>query len=279
MKHLEGNFNDSRGTEIYYQYWLPEGDVKAVILIVHGLAAHSGRYMNVVNHFVPLGYAVYGMDHSGHGRSGGTKSYIDSFDHYLDALSIYFAEVQGWQKGKPLFLLGHSMGGLIAATFLVDNQDQFRGAILSGPAAKIPDDVNGVTIAIGKLLSKLLPKAGIITLDVEGVSRDPKIVRDYVEDPLTYKGKTPARLAAELLSAMEKLQSNAASISLPLIIIQGGADRLVNPAGAQFLYDTVSSKDKTLKMYEGLYHEVLNEPEKEQVLGDVETWLEQHLKA
>ena len=279
MKHVEGNFNDSRGTEIYYQYWLPEGDVKAVILIVHGLFEHSGRYMNVVNHFVPLGYAVYGMDHSGHGRSGGRKNNIESFDEYLDALKIYFAEVQGWQKGKPLFLLGHSMGGLIAATFLVDNQDQFSGAILSGPAAKIPDDINGVTIAIGKLLSKLLPNAGLISLDVEGVSRDPKVVQAYIDDPFTYKGKTPARLAAELLSAMENLQSKAAEIKLPLLIIQGSADRLVNPAGAQFLYDTVSSADKTLKMYEGLYHEVLNEPEKEQGLGDIESWLEQHLIA
>ena len=279
MKHVEGNFNDSRGTEIYYQYWLPEGEVKAVILIVHGLFEHSGRYMNVVNHFVPKGYAVYGMDHSGHGSSGGTKSYIDSFDHYLDALSLYFAEVQGWQKDKPLFLLGHSMGGLIAATFLVRNQDQFSGAILSGPAAKIPDDINGITIAIGKILSMLLPKAGIIALDVEGISRDPEVVKAYIDDPLTYKGKTPARLAAELLSAMEQLQSKAAEIKLPLLIIQGSADRLVNPDGAQFLYDTVSSSDKTLKMYKGFYHEVLNEPEKEQVLGDVESWLEKHLKA
>jgi len=127
MDHVEGNFKGVRNANVYYQAWLPEGNVRAVLLVVHGLGEHSGRYMNVVNYFVPLGYAVYGFDHIGHGRSEGEREVVERFTDYTDTLAIYCELVKGWQTGKPIFLLGHSMGGLIATHYLLDHQADSRG--------------------------------------------------------------------------------------------------------------------------------------------------------
>jgi len=277
MKHKEGFFKGLRDTNIYYQYWLPEGKSKAVLLIVHGLAEHSGRYMNVVNHFVPLDYAVYGIDHPGHGRSDGTRVYVERFEDFVDTLKIYFDLVRDWQPEKPIFLLAHSMGGLIASIYLLDHQAELTGAVISGPIVKVPDNISSAIIFAGKLFSALMPKFGLIQLTAEGVSRDPAVVQAYVSDPLVYTGKITAQLSAELIKAMQRITAEAPGIRLPILIVQGGADRLVDPVGAQMLYDTVSSADKTIKIYDGFYHEVFNEPEHDQVLSDVEAWLETHL--
>jgi acylglycerol lipase len=244
-----------------------------VLLVVHGLGEHCGRNMNVVNHFVPLGYAVYGLDHIGHGKSDGAREVVERFEDYTSPLTAYYHMIKGWQAGKPIFLLGHSMGGLIVSYYLLEQQVNFRGAVVSAPLVKVGDDVSPVTIIIGKILSVLVPKAGLLTLDANGVSRDPEVVKAYVNDPLVFHGKTPARLAAELLKAMMRVTAEADKISLPLIILQGAEDKLVDPAGAQMLYDKASSKDKTIQVYEGLYHEVFNEPERARVLKDVEAWL------
>ena len=277
MKHQEGFFKGVRDANIYYQSWLPESEPRAILLIVHGLAEHSDRYENVVNHFVPLGYAVYGIDHLGHGKSDGTRVYVERFDDYTNTLKIYFDKVRGSQPGKPIFLVGHSMGGLISAVYLLDHQAELAGAVLSGPAVKIPKYVTPVILFMGKMLSALVPKYGLLPLDANGVSRDPSVVQAYVSDSLVHRGKATARLAAEMLKAMQTITAQAARITLPILIVQGSADRLVNPAGAQMLYDAVSSVDKEIKIYDGLYHEVFNEPEHDKVLRDVEIWLESHL--
>jgi len=275
MKHIEGRFEAVRDLDVYYQAWLPDGNVKAVLLLVHGLGEHSGRYMNLVNHFVPLGYAIYGLDHIGHGKSDGAREFVERFDDYTDTLSTYLSMVKEWQRDKPLFLLGHSMGGTIAAYYLLDHAEDFQGAILSAPAVKV--SVSQATITLGRVLSRIMPKMGLMALDVNGISRDPEVVKAYVNDPLVFHEKTPARLAAELLSAMMRITVEAGKISLPIIIVQGAADTIVDPSGAQMLFDEVSSEDKTLKMYEDLYHEVFNEPERDRVLKDVEDWLESQL--
>ena len=277
MNHIEGNFKGVRNANIYYQAWLPEGNAKAVLLVVHGLGEHSGRYMNVVNHFVPLGYAVYGLDHIGHGKSEGMREVVERFEDYTDTLTIYYNMVKGWQTGKPVFLLGHSMGGLIATYYLLDHQADFRGAVISAPGIKVRASISQAAITIGKILSVLAPKAGVLALDVNGISRDPEVVTAYVNDPLVFHGKTPARLAAELVKTMLRVTAEVDKITLPFIVVQGGQDKLVDPAGAQMLYDKASSKDKTIKVYDGLYHEVFNEPERARVLKDVETWLAAHV--
>ena len=277
MNHEDGFFTGVRGARIYYQYWLPDSKPRAVILISHGLAEHSGRYMNVVSRFVPLGYAVYSLDHLGHGRSDGRRVYVRQFANYTDVLGNYLAMIGKWQPGRRIFLLGHSMGALVAASLLLDYQSAFTGAILSGPSVVVPKNVSRSTIAIARLLSTLAPTIGLMGLDATGVSRDPAVVRAYIDDPLVYAGKTTARLAYELVKTMQRVTAKASRMTLPIMILQGGADRLVDPDGARMLYDTIGSSDKTLKIYDNLYHEVYNEPERDQVLGDVEAWLEEHL--
>ena len=277
MRHQEGSFKGIRDADIYYQCWLPEGKAKAVLLIVHGLADHSGRYMNVVNRFVPLGYAVYALDHIGHGKSSGTRMHVERFEDYTDTLKTYFDRVRHWQPDQPIFLVGHSMGGLIGALYLLGHQAELTGAVLSGPSVKTHDTVPPVVIFIGRVISALMPKLGLIRLEAEGVSRDPAVVQAYVTDPLVCHGKITARLSAELVKTMQRVTAEAAKITLPILIVQGSADKLVDPKGARMLYDTVSSVDKTIKIYDGFYHEVFNEPEHDRVLGDVKAWLEAHL--
>lgn len=277
MKHHEGYFKSIRDTNIYYQYWLPEGEPKAILLVAHGIAEHSGRYMNVVNHFVPAGYAVYGIDHIGHGKSDGKRVCVERFQDYTKTLRKYFSMIRGWQPEKPIFLVGHSMGGLISSAYLLEHQDELTGAVLSGPGIKVPDNISNAVIFAGKILSLVMPKAGIIQLDAEGICRDPAVVDAYVNDPLVYTGKITARLGAEMLKTIQHVTGSATKIRLPIMILQGGSDKLVDPRGAQLLYDSVSSEDKTIKIYDGLYHEVFNEPEHGQVLDDVKVWLESHL--
>ena len=277
MNHVEGNFRGIRNANIFYQGWVPDEKVKAVILIIHGLGEHCGRYMNVVNHFIPLGFAVYGLDHLGHGKSDGEREVVKTFDDFTTNLSSYYSMVKTWQPSHPIFLLGHSMGGLIVSYYLLDHQSDFKGAIISAPSVKIPSNITPLTVWMGKILSAVAPKAGILSLDPTGLSRDQEVVKAYINDPLVFHGKTPARLAAEMLNAMSRVKQAVKKISLPLIIIQGSADRLVDPGGAQMLFTEASSKEKTLKLYEGYYHEVLNEPDKARVLKDLETWVKTNL--
>ena len=279
MNHQEGYFKGKQGTNLYYQGWLPEGPSVAVLLIVHGLAEHSGRYGNVVNHFVPRGYAVYGIDHPGHGHSDGPRAYVDRFQDFLDPLQVFLGRIRKWQPEAPIFLVGHSLGGLITAAYLLDQPDEPAGAILSAPSVMMPGSVSTLTLLAGKVLSALLPRLGLVRLEAEGVSRDPAVVRAYREDPLVFTGKITARLGTELLQAMGRVLVEAQKIRRPLLILQGAADKLVDPRGAQVLFDRVSSVDKTIKVYEGLYHEVFNEPEHDRVLGDVEKWLAGQLES
>jgi acylglycerol lipase len=278
MPHQEGTLTGPRGSRIYTQAWLPDSATaaKAVLLIVHGLGEHSGRYGNVVNYFLPRGYALYALDHYGHGRSEGQREYVERFSDYTGTLKIYFDQVRAAQPGRPIFLVGHSLGGLISAVYLLDHQAGLAGAVLSGPAVKAPN-LSPIVLAVGRLMSRVLPRVGVLGLEASGVSRDPAVVKAYVEDPLVFSGKTTARLGAETLDAMRRVQAGAGGITLPLLIVQGGADKLVDPAGAEQLYETAGSTDKTIKIYPELYHEVYNEPEHEQVLRDVELWIEAHL--
>jgi acylglycerol lipase len=277
VKHQEGYFDGIKKTKIFYQAWLPEIKAKAVLLIVHGIGEHSGRYLNIVNHFVPLGYAVYGVDHIGHGKSDGTREYVDRFTDFTETVKIFLDKVKTWQPEIPTFLVGHSLGGLIGTLFLVTYPNEVKGAVLSGALVKRPGNVSPVTLLMANILSILMPKYGFIQLKADGICRDPQVVETYLKDPLVFNGKTPLRTAAEMIKAMKSACANANQITTPLLILHGGGDKVVDVSSGQYLYDHVSSQDKKIIIYEGFYHEVFNEPEREKVLGDVETWLEAHL--
>jgi alpha-beta hydrolase superfamily lysophospholipase len=278
MKHTMGTFESARRQKLFYQSWLPDNQPpQAVLLIIHGLAEHCGRYGNVVDYFVPRGYAVYGLDHLGHGQSAGTRVYVDHFSDFTDNVKIYFDMIRQWQPDISIFIIGHSMGGLISVIYLLEHQHELAGVILSAPLIKAGDETPAMMIALAKIMATIWPKLPLAQVEAQGVSRDPAVVQAYIDDPLVYNGKVTARLGAELINAMQRAQTEAAAITLPIFILQGGGDLLVNPAGAQTLYDRASATDKQIKIYDGLYHEIFNEPEHAQVLGDVATWLEAHL--
>ncbi len=277
MNHKDGVFTGAGDLELYYQSWHPENEPKSALLIVHGLGEHCGRYKNVVNYFVPKGYTVYAFDHPGHGRSQGTRLFVNSFDDFTDNLKLFCNKIRQDQHGKKIFLVGHSMGGLITAAYLLKYQDELEGAVVSAPAVKIPEDLSRLAIFAAKFLSKILPKAGVQQLKAEGISSDPEVIKAYIDDPLVCNKKVTARLGAELLKAMDNLTMNADKINLPVIILQGGADILVDPDGARMLHEKTGSKDKTLHIYDKFFHEVFNEPDHLKVLDDVEAWLEKHV--
>jgi acylglycerol lipase len=248
----------------------------AVLLVVHGLAEHSSRYGNVVDYFVPRGYAVYALDHRGHGRSGGQRAYVERFDDYHVDLKTFFDMVRNWHPDAKIFMIGHSMGGTISLAYALRHQDELDGLLLSGASVKVGESISPLVIALGKLIAILLPKMGVVVLDASTISRDPAVVTAYDNDPLVYRGKVPARTGAELIGTMQALPDQVSQLRLPILIMHGTDDRLGDPQGSQWLFQSVGSSDKTLKLYEGYYHEIFNEPEHERVLADVETWLAAH---
>ena len=275
---LEFRHSGARGTSrLYRQSWLPNGESRAAIVLVHGLGEHSGRYEYLAGHCTARGFAVHALDHYGHGKSEGLAGYVERFSVYLDGVRELLAYVREQQAGAPLFLLGHSMGGLIAAAFLREAQSEFRAGVLSGPALKSDAAPPAIVLWVNRLLSSLAPTLPMIALDPAGVSRDPEVVRAYVSDPLVHHGKVRARLIAEMMAAMKQTLAHASEISLPILIMHGEDDTLTSPDGSREFFAHAGSTDKTLKIYPGLYHEIFNEPEKDAVLGEMTDWLEAHL--
>jgi alpha-beta hydrolase superfamily lysophospholipase len=277
MQHTEGKFTGRNNYSLYRQAWLPDGVPIAVLIVVHGIAEHSGRYSNLVNYFVPKGYAVYSFDLRGHGKSDGTRSYIERFSYYLDDLKTFCDKVRDENKTAKIFLVGHSMGSTIALDYAVEHQSELAGLIVSGTTLKAGNSVSKASILMAKILSVLAPKMGVASLDANGISRDKAVVAAYINDPLNYTGKLRARWGMELLKTMNKLQSTISELSLPVLIMQGTADRISDPSSSKMLFDGASSKDKTLKLYEDFYHEIFNDPERQQVFLDMEKWLKLHV--
>lgn len=277
IKRVTGNFKGEGGLNLHYRGFIPESEPKAVLIIVHGLAEHIGRYEHLSAYFSARGFAVYGMDHRGHGRSEGLKGHVERFDRFLTDLRTFHGMVSGFHPGKMVFLIGHSAGAIIAANYAISHQGELAGLVLSATTVIPGAGISPAKILAARVLSFLAPKMRVGKLDAADVSRDPAVVEAYENDPLVYRGNITARFGAELMKGLANLPERATVLRLPVLIMSGTEDRISRPEGSRILYEKIGSSDKTLKMYEGLYHEVFNEPEQLQVFGDAAGWLETRL--
>ncbi|MBS2026446.1 MAG: lysophospholipase [Deltaproteobacteria bacterium] len=272
--HAEFGVEGVGGLPLFAQSWRPDGAPKAALVIVHGLKDYSTRYSAFADQAVQHGYAVYAFDLRGHGKSAGDRVTIDSFDDYLGDLDKVMAMVRTREPGKPVFLFGHSMGGCIVTLYTLRQKPDLKGLILSGPALKPGDDVSKFLIASTHIVSAVAPGLPVLDLPNANFSRDPQVVADMDKDPLVSQGKGPAHTAAQLLDAMEEIDSKMEQLQAPLFDLHGTADKLTNPEGSKELVKRAASTDKTLKLYEGLYHDLLHEPERAQVMSDILAWMD-----
>ncbi len=266
------------GRRIFWQTWAPGGPPRAVIVLAHGASEHSGRYGHVADALVADGYAVYASDHRGHGRSDGPRALIDRLANAIADLDQLVLLARAANSGAPVYMLAHSMGATVALAYAIQHQDQLAGLILSGALAALDAAPAPLRVA-GRVLSRLAPTLPLVAVDASLVSRDPKVVSDYVSDPLVHHGKLPARTVAELAAAIDGFPDAVGAITVPTLILYGTADGLCPPAGSEMLGRRIGAADKTIKAYDGLFHEILNEPEREAVLVDIRAWLSQRLAA
>lgn len=257
--------------------WMPVIPPRATLLIVHGFAEHSLRYEHVAQHFANTGFAVYAYDMRGHGRSDGKRAYIDHVDQLVSDLALIHHEVVDAFQGIPSFILAHSIGTTVTLKYLIDHRPELNGVILSGTALVPGDDIPRILIKLSDFIGKLLPALPTIKLDANSVSRDPNVRAAYRTDPLVFTGRIPARTGAAFNNAFAYLQRRLNRLTTPLLILHGTADQLINPAGSQLLADQAGSTDKTLHLWEHLYHEILNEPEKKDVIKEIEGWITDRL--
>ncbi len=274
MRTEEATVRTADGKQLLERSWLPEGAPNALVAIVHGYAEHSGRYHHVAQRLVANGYAVYAFDLRGHGGSEGRRVLVRAMDEHVADLASFLARVRERGPGLPLYLLGHSMGGTIVTLFLISGHDGVSGAILSGAALQPRRGLASVTSSLIALLGRLVPRLPLGKLGSETISRDPAVVERYDSDPLVYRGRMPAGTVSALIRAIRIIDARMEAITLPLLILHGTSDELTDPDGSRRLYERARSSDKTLKLYDGLFHEVLNEPEQDEVLADIVAWLD-----
>jgi acylglycerol lipase len=269
MSWSEDTFTGAVG-RIVWRSQVPEGNPLAIVLIAHGWADHSGRYDYVAARLIDQGYAVYALDHHGHGRSDGARAQINlelavrDIDHLIGLAVEQHPDTE-------VFLLGHSMGGALGLRYAMAHGDRLAGLILSSPLA----DVEGrqVIKKLGKLIGRIAPSMAVAKMDPKLISRDPKVVQAYVEDPLVFHRGVPAFTAAQFIVHVDSLAADVASVRVPTLLMYGTADELVAPAGSVMVSQRIGSSDLQTTPYEGLYHEILNEPEREQVLAELCSWL------
>lgn len=279
MKHTEGRFKGRNNVEIYWQRWQPEG-VKAVVVLVHGLGEHSGRYRHVAEVLTDSGCAVYALDHRGHGQSGAARAFVDRFRHAVADVDYLVEIARRELPRKPVFLLGHSMGGALSLSYALQHADKLHALMLSGAAVAL-DGAPPLLKPIAKLLSVLAPKLGLFAVDPSLVSRDPQVVAHYAADPLNAHTKVPARTLGEIVRFVEFLPAALHRLRLPLLALHGEDDRLAGLSGSRMVIERASSNDKTLKTYPGLYHEIFNEmpSDRAMVFADLTEWIKARLTA
>ncbi|MDN5933011.1 MAG: lysophospholipase [Pseudonocardia sp.] len=272
---VEGGLTGVGGEQLYWQGLLPEGDPTGVLLVCHGLGEHSGRYGSVEDALVPDGWAVYGLDHRGHGRSTGRRAHLDRYSDWLTDFDAFRMLVAARHPGLPLFLLGHSMGGQIALAYALDHGAGLAGLVLSAPALA-SDAVPRAAVPLLRLLARVAPTSRPAGIDATKISKDPAVVADYRADPLVHHGNPTLGLFTALFGQFDVLPQRSRELRLPVLLQHGSLDELTDPAGTRALEAAIGTPDLTVRWYEGLWHEIYHEPEREQPLSDLREWLAAH---
>lgn len=269
---------NARQQKIYYYLWTPDNaPAERVLLLVHGYGEHAGRYRHVAEALTNAGYAVYGIDHRGHGKSEGERVYFQSFEEPVEDLRLLFNIVKKAHPTRPIYMLGHSMGSLIALLFAVRYQDDLAGLIISGSATNAEEGSTPLMVIVGSLLAKVVPTARLLApVAPDALTRDEAMLKLHADDPLNDFGNMRLGMAKGMIDVGRALRKDVSALKLPILVIHGEDDKLTPISGAHAVYNGASSRDKTLKTYPLMRHEVLNEIEREQVIADVLAWLAAH---
>jgi acylglycerol lipase len=265
------------GLKIFLRWWRPDGAARGVVVIVHGFNSHSGEYGWAAEQFVADGLAVYAGDLRGRGKSDGERFFVNSLSEWVSDVATVMALAKSREPGLPVFMLGHSAGGVVSCIYTLEHQSELAGLICENFAHEVP--APDFALAVLKGLSHVAPHAHVLKLKNEDFSRDPEVVRAKNNDPLIAHENQPTQAMAELVRADERLRREFPLITLPVLILHGTADHVTKPSGSQRFYDNAGSRDKTLKLYDGHFHDLLNDVEKEIVMSDMTRWIDAHLAA
>jgi acylglycerol lipase len=273
----EERIDGAGSLKIFVRSWRPDGKPRGVVAICHGVNSHSGYYLWVGEQLAASGLAVYALDLHGRGKSDGERFYLEKLGDYLDDVDALVKLAKSREPGLPVYLLGHSAGGVISCVYTLEHQPELAGLICESFAFQVaaPD----FAVAVVKGLSHLAPHAHVLHLKFEDFSRDPEAVEAMNADPLIAHETQPTKTVAELARADDRLEREFPLITLPVLILHGTADKVTRPGGSQLFYDTAGSTDKTLKLYEGHAHDLLNDIDKEVVMADIKSWIDARLPA
>ena len=275
--YREETLAGSGGLKIFTRCWRPDTKPRAVIVLSHGFNSHSGYYLWAAEQLLASGLAVYALDYRGRGKSDGERYYVEHFSEYQGDLDLMVKTARSREAGLPIFILGHSAGGVIACNYVLDNQADIAGLICESFAYRVP--APDFALAVLKGLSHIAPHAHVLNLPKKEFSRDPKVTQALIDDPLLANEVQPTKTVAEMVRADERLKRDFPLFKLPLLIIHGTKDTVTRPEGSQEFYDRASSTDKTLKLYEGYFHDPLNDVGKEAVMADIRAWIGKRLPA
>ncbi|MBZ9866379.1 alpha/beta hydrolase [Mesorhizobium sp. CA15] len=275
LNPVDDRFESRGGLKITFRSWRPFANPNGVVVIVPGFNSHSGYDDWVAEQFIGDGLAVYAVDLRGRGRSDGERFYVDSFDDYVSDVAGVVEIAKSREPGLPVFLLGHSAGGVVACLYALKNQAGLAGLICESFAFQVP--APDFALAVLKGLSHIAPHAHVLHLKNEDFSRDPAVVEAMNADPLIAHETQPTKTIAEMVRADEKLKEQFPLIKLPLLILHGTADKATKPSSSQLFYDTAGAVDRTLKLYDGHFHDLLNDKDKEVVMADIKGWVDERL--
>ncbi len=273
----ERSFDGVAGVRIVYDVWEPETDPRGVVVLCHGYAEHARRYDHVAQRFGEAGLVLYALDLRGHGRSGGKRVYLRNISEYTEDFHTLVGIAAAEYPELKRIVLGHSMGGGVVFAYGVEHPDDYAAMVLSGPAVDAQDGVSPVMMVLAKTLGSIAPGLPVENLPADAVSRDPAVVAAYESDPLVHHGRLPAGIAKALIGVGETMPARAAAITAPLLVVHGEQDKLIPVKGSRHLMECVGSEDAELTVYPKLYHEVFNEPEQNEVLDHVVSWIEARL--